>query len=29
MFKKALIIGAISSIASFSLTAEEAALSFT
>ncbi len=29
MFKKALIIGAISSIASFSLTAEEAALSYT
>jgi len=27
MFKKALIVGAISSIASFSLTAEEAALS--
>lgn len=29
MFKKALIIGAISSIASFSVTAEEAALSYT
>ena len=29
MFKKALIIGAISSIASFSLTAEEASLSYT
>ena len=29
MFKKALIVGAISSIASFSLTAEEAALSYT